>query len=56
MNAPNPRANADDAYAAFMGMSRSEWLGLIGSLLKGGDLTPYEQVGFERALKDRGTP
>jgi hypothetical protein len=49
----NPRDNADDAYAAFMSMPQSEWLGLCMSLLGGGVLQPEEQIGFERALADR---
>lgn len=48
-----PRENADDAYATFMDMSASEWLGLIGGLLRGGVLTPVEQEGFDRAVQDR---
>jgi hypothetical protein len=55
---PNPRKNADDAYAAFMSMSESEWLGLLRSLLgsdgvPGGCLEIEEQKGFDRALLDR---
>lgn len=50
---PNPRKNADDAYEAFMAMPRSEWVGLIGSLIHGGVLEPEEQKGFDRALKER---
>ena len=49
----DPRNNADDAYAVMMQMPQSEWLGLIGSLVRGGVLTPAEQAGFERAAKDR---
>jgi hypothetical protein len=49
----DPRNNAQDAYEGFMSMPDSEWLGLIGSLLRGGVLTPAEQEGFERALKAR---
>lgn len=49
----DPRNNADDAYAAFMSMGLSEWLGLIDSLLSGGVLRPEEQKGFERAVQDR---
>lgn len=49
----DPRNNAEDAYQAFMSMPQSEWLGLVGSLLGGGILTPAEQEGFERAVKDR---
>ena len=49
----NPRNNADDAYAAFMSMPQSEWLGLLMSLARGGVLQPEEQKGFERAEKDR---
>lgn len=52
----NPREDPDDAYAAFMSMSQSEWLGLIGSLMSGGVLTPAEQEGFERAVEDRKRP
>lgn len=50
---PNPRKNADDAYAAFMSMPQSEWMGLLCSLAGGGCLEIEEQKGFERALKDR---
>lgn len=50
----NPRENPDDAYAAFMAMPQSEWLGLVASLMSGGVLTPAEQQGFERAVEDRG--
>lgn len=49
----NPRENADDAYAIFMAMPDSEWLGLIGSLISGGVLTPAEEAGFIRASEDR---
>ena len=49
----NPRENADDAYAAFMSMPSTEWIGLIGSFLRGGTLTPAEHEGFNRALRDR---
>ncbi len=52
----DPRNNPDDAYAAFMSMPRPEWLGLLGSLIRGGVLTPAEQAGFERALRDRPKP
>lgn len=52
----NPREDPDDAYAAFMSMPQSEWLGLIGSLMSGGVLTPAEQEGFERAVEDRKRP
>jgi hypothetical protein len=51
--AVNPRANADDAYEAFMSMPQPEWLGLVASLLRGGTLTPFEQEGFDRAVEDR---
>lgn len=51
----DPRNNADDAYAAFMSMSDSEWLGLIGSLLRGGVLQPAENEGFMRASATRAT-
>lgn len=47
------RDNPDEAYAAFMSMPQSEWLGLCMSLLGGGVLEPAEQVGFEWALRDR---
>jgi hypothetical protein len=50
---PDPRNNADDAYAAFMAMSESEWAGLCFSLLRGGALEPAEQTGFIRAGFDR---
>lgn len=52
----DPRNNADDAYAVFMSMPQSEWLGLIGSLVQGGRLQPAEQEGFDRAVKDRARP
>lgn len=52
----DPRNNPDDAYAAFMSMPQAEWLGVIGSLLRGAAFTPAEQVGLERALKDRPRP
>lgn len=52
----NPRENADDAYAIFMDMPDSEWLGLLGSLLRGGALGVEEQRGFERAMNDRKKP
>jgi len=52
--APNPRGNPIEAYDAFMSMPQSEWTGLVGSLLRGGVLTPAEQEGFERAVVDRG--
>lgn len=49
----DPRNNAEDAFQAFIKMPSTEWSGLIGSLLRGGVLTPAEQEGFERALKVR---
>lgn len=49
----DPRNNPDDAYAVMMKMEHSEWIGLIGSLVKGGVLTPAEQEGFARAAADR---
>lgn len=49
----DPRNNPEDAYKAFMSMGQSEWLGLLGSLMRGGVLTPAEQEGFDRALHDR---
>jgi hypothetical protein len=49
----NPRENAEDAYATFMDMPESEWLGLLGSMFRGGVLTIVEQRGFELALNDR---
>lgn len=49
----DPRNNVGDAYATFMDMPRSEWLGLIMSILRGGRLEPAENEGFERALKNR---
>lgn len=53
---PDPRNNADDAYEAFMGMERSEWFGLLSSLIQGGVLTPAEQIGFKRAEIERRVP
>jgi hypothetical protein len=50
---PNPRKDPEAAYQAFMGMGESEWRGLLRSLMGGGVLEVAEQVGFERALKDR---
>jgi hypothetical protein len=50
----DPRNNAADAYEAFMSMERSEWLGLLASLMRGGVLQPEEHKGFERALRTRG--
>lgn len=50
---PDPRNNADDAFAVFMAMPASEWAGLISSLLHGGVLTPAEKIGFDRALGER---
>lgn len=47
------RDNADEAFAAFMGMPDSEWNGLLKSLLGGGMLQPEEDKGFQRALKER---
>lgn len=52
----NPRENADDAYACFMSMGESEWQGCLRSIIGGGVLEPQEQLGFERALKDRLDP
>jgi len=49
----DPRNNPEDAYAAFMSMPQSEWLGLCMSLMRGGVLQPAEQIGFDRALADR---
>jgi hypothetical protein len=51
-----PRENEDDAYATFMDMPQSEWLGLLASLLGGGMLTPVEEAGFKRAVEDRQPP
>jgi hypothetical protein len=56
MGAPDrrdPRNNPEDAYQAFMSMPNSEWNGLIRSLFHGGVLTTAEQVGFDRAIKNR---
>jgi hypothetical protein len=50
---PDPRKDPDLAYQAFMSMPQSEWLGLVGSLLRGGVLEPAEMEGFLRATKDR---
>jgi hypothetical protein len=50
----DPRHNADDAYEAFMSMPTSEWKGLFRSLMSGGVLEPAEQIGYERALAERG--
>jgi hypothetical protein len=49
----NPRDDPDAAYAAFMSMPSAEWIGLIGSFMRGGTLTPAENEGFNRALRDR---
>lgn len=49
----DPRNNADDAYAAFMGMGESEWHGLLRSMLSGACLQPEEDKGFRRALAER---
>lgn len=49
----DPRNNPEDAYQAFMNMPASEWQGLLRSILGGGVLTPPEQEGFERALRNR---
>jgi len=51
---PDPRNNADDAYAAFMSMGDDEWRGLLASLARGGMLQPEEDKGFQRALRERG--
>lgn len=48
-----PRDNEHDAYATFMDMPQSEWLGLCMSLMRGGRLQLEEQRGFERALQER---
>ena len=50
---PDPRNVPADAYAAFMAMPQSEWLGLCASLASGGILTPAEQEGFDAAIQDR---
>lgn len=50
---PDPRNNADDAYAAFMSMGEDEWSGLLRSLMGGGVLQPEEDKGFKRALAER---
>lgn len=50
-----PREDAEVAYAVFMSMPKSEWLGLLSSILSGGILQPEEQKGFSRALRDRKT-
>lgn len=49
----HPRTNPDDAFEAFMAMPLSEWRGLLGSLVRGGILTPAEQQGFDRAAAER---
>jgi hypothetical protein len=49
-----PRENEDDAYATFMDMSHETWWAVIASLMNGGVLTPTEDAGFRRALRDRG--
>lgn len=50
------RTDPEAAYAAFMSMPQSEWLGLLMSLAGGGALTPAEQAGFDRARVDRPRP
>lgn len=50
----DPRNNPDDAYEAFMSMGSDEWKGLFRSLTSGGVLTSAEQVGYDRAIKERG--
>ena len=47
------RNNPEDAYSAFMSMGQAEWCGLLASLITG-TLTPAEQEGFDRAVRDRG--
>lgn len=47
------RDNADEAFAAFMGMGDSEWHGLLRSLAGGGCLETEEHKGFLRAHKER---
>jgi hypothetical protein len=51
----DPRNNADDAYAAFMSMSTEEWKAAFRSVtFEHGAFQEQEQVGFERALRERG--
>lgn len=50
------RTDPEAAYRAFMAMPQSEWLALTGSLLEGGALTPAENEGFERAMRERSRP
>lgn len=50
---PDPRKNADDAFAAFMSMGEEEWQGLLFSILRGGALEVEEKKGFDRALVAR---
>ena len=47
------RNNAENAFQAFRGMSQEEWSGLIASLMRGGVLSPAEQEGFEKAMRER---
>lgn len=49
----SPRKDADAAFAAFMAMPPSEWLGLIASFAQGGVLEPEERKGFDRACAVR---
>lgn len=51
---PDPRHNADDAYAVFMAMPVREWRDLFKSLVNGGVLEPAEKIGYDRAIDERG--
>lgn len=51
----DPREDAELAYAAFMSMGTDEWKGAFRSVTSGGGaFRPQEQIGFERALRERG--
>ena len=47
---PDPRNNADDAFAAFMSMGPDEWQGAVMSILGGGMFETQEDIGFRRAI------
>jgi hypothetical protein len=50
----SPRSDPDEAYRAFMSMGPDEWHGCVSSALNGGCFESQEQIGFERALDERG--
>ena len=52
----NPRKNAEDAYFEYMSITDEEFNSVLESLMNGGILEVQENIGFQRAMKDRPRP